>query len=112
MDSKPTVWRKYQCGGGARWTSTNEELDGTICNFSGCNCLTTVRKVGYAHSVDELDGWFRRPLTADQLITESIVKINLMLANARKNPQSPIGQNILDFGDVATMLRVVRHRRA
>lgn len=61
----PTVWQKWQCGGGARWTSVigspfNENLTGTICNFSGCNCGTKITDAGHANR-EEAGKWFRRP---------------------------------------------------
>ena len=61
-----TVWQKWQCGGHARWTSVYgsplyEDLTGTICNFSGCNCGTKVTSHGHAHSAAEASRWFHRP---------------------------------------------------
>jgi hypothetical protein len=62
-----TVWEKWQCGGGARWTSVHnsppvENLRGTICNFSGCNCGTKVTHQGYAFTVEDASNWFYRPV--------------------------------------------------
>lgn len=59
-----TTWFKYECDGGSRWTSTSRLLDDEserICNFSGCNCNTTVRCVGQTTDLDEAHNWFRRP---------------------------------------------------
>ena len=63
---KKTVWQKWQCGNGARWLSVvgspfNENLTGTICNFSGCNCGTKVQNQGQTSDVNEANQWFQRP---------------------------------------------------
>ena len=60
---KQTVWNKWECGGGSRWTSVvgspwSDNLRGTICNFSGCGCGTKVEHRGYMHDASE--NWFRR----------------------------------------------------
>jgi hypothetical protein len=62
MPNKPTVWMQFECGGGARWTSTSEDCDGQTCNFSGCNCGTVVKKVGVTSDRTEAADWFRRPV--------------------------------------------------
>jgi hypothetical protein len=50
------VWMKFECGAGSRWTSTTEDSSGDVCNFSGCNCGTKVRKVG--ETDDRGANWF------------------------------------------------------
>lgn len=47
---------KFECGAGSRWTSTTDDSDGDVCNFSGCNCGTLVRKVG--ETEDRYENWF------------------------------------------------------
>lgn len=59
---KPTTWMKFECSGGARWTSTTQDYADEVCTFSGCNCGTKVRKVGTTTSRDEASAWFKRPL--------------------------------------------------
>jgi len=62
--SEETVWTKYECGGGARWTSARRWLDeraGEICNFSGCGCNTPIRIAGRTSNRGEASAWFRRP---------------------------------------------------
>jgi hypothetical protein len=50
------VWMKFECGAGSRWTSTTEDSSGDVCNCSGCNCGTLVRKVG--ETDDRRANWF------------------------------------------------------
>lgn len=50
------IWMKFECGAGSRWTSTTEDYTDTVCNFSGCNCGTKVRKVG--ETDDRGSKWF------------------------------------------------------
>jgi hypothetical protein len=57
-----TVWMKFECGGGARWTSTCEDYAGKVCCFSGCNCGTVVKLTGKTTDRSEASAWFRRPL--------------------------------------------------
>jgi hypothetical protein len=65
---KPTVWVKFECGGGARWTSIKGPMGtnyaGEVCCFSGCNCGTKVRRIGETADRDEAHDWFRRPAHA------------------------------------------------
>lgn len=60
------VFHKFECGGGARWTSPEgspsfEDAAGRVCNFSGCNCGTIVRFRGTTVDRKEAHDWFRRP---------------------------------------------------
>lgn len=65
--AKPTqtIWFKYRCGGGARWTTIFppghmlEEFD--VCTFSGCHCGTKAELVGTTTDRNEASDWFRRP---------------------------------------------------
>jgi len=61
--TKPTVWKKFECGGGARWVSVTEDpaLFGDTCNFSGCNCNTKVKNAGSTTDRTEAANWFRKP---------------------------------------------------
>ena len=66
-NARAIVWVMWKCGGGAQWTSVHglplsEDLTDTICNFSGCNCGTKVKRAGYAHTAAEASKWFRRPI--------------------------------------------------
>ena len=56
-----TVWMKFECGGGARWTSTYHNYSGEVCSFSGCNCGTLVKLAGKTSDRSEAGDWFRRP---------------------------------------------------
>lgn len=61
---KETVWKKFQCGGGARWTETKvfgSTVENSICNFSGCNCKTQVKIIGTTTDINEAREWFKRP---------------------------------------------------
>ena len=60
---KPVMWKKFECGGGARWTSACDDpaYNGETCNFSGCGCGTKVRRVGDTFDRQEAYDWFRRP---------------------------------------------------
>ena len=60
---KPTVWTKWECSGGSRWTSAHvHEVEGSICCFSGCNCGSVIRVVGKTSDVNEASEWFREPI--------------------------------------------------
>jgi hypothetical protein len=59
-----TVWRKWECGGGSRWTTVvgipySDNLENTICNFSGCGCKTAVHGQGFTDRSGAV-AWFRR----------------------------------------------------
>lgn len=59
-----TVWIMWECGGGSRWTSTNrnplENSEGKVCEFSGCNCGTIVKRIGETSDRNKAGDWFRR----------------------------------------------------
>ena len=61
-NDNPTVWKKFECGAGARWTSAYEDYAGKVCCFSGCNCGTLVKLAGETSDLNEAADWFRRPL--------------------------------------------------
>ncbi len=56
------TWKLFQCGGGARWSSTREDYSGEICNFSGCGCGSIVRMIRKTTDLDDAGQWFRRPI--------------------------------------------------
>lgn len=61
------IWEKWECGGGARWTSVKnrdgyENLAGTTCNFSGCNCETKVVSRGVTSDRNTAHNWFKLPV--------------------------------------------------
>lgn len=56
-----TVWQKWQCGAGARWTSVNHDYAGKICDFAGCGCGTAVQLMGKTADRAEAHKWFRQP---------------------------------------------------
>lgn len=58
------TWMKFECPGGARWTSTIQDSHGEPCTFSGCNCNGIVRKVGTTTDRTEASNWFQRPTVA------------------------------------------------
>jgi hypothetical protein len=60
MSDEPK-WMMFECGGGARYTSTTEDDHGKPCTFSGCNCNNIVRKVGTTTDRNKAAAWFRRP---------------------------------------------------
>jgi hypothetical protein len=60
-DEQETVWMMFECGNGSRWTSTCEDYHGEECNFSGCNCETSVKKIGTTMDGTVAAKWFRRP---------------------------------------------------
>jgi hypothetical protein len=57
-----TVWYKYECGGGCRWTTIHEVTDAKEqkCNFSGCGCGTNIKLKGQTQDRHEAYVWFRR----------------------------------------------------
>jgi hypothetical protein len=66
MKEKATVWQKWECGAGSRFTTVvggpfSEDLHGSICNFSGCNCGTRVKSKGYTENVAVASQWFQTP---------------------------------------------------
>lgn len=62
LTATPTRWRLFECGGGARWSSTCEDDSGQVCSFSGCGCGTVVRKWDTTTDRNRAAEWFRRPL--------------------------------------------------
>src|SRR4051812_31912351 len=59
-----TVWLKWECDHGARWTSVkgspfSDEQDGTPCYFSGCTPGHLIHARG--ETTDVHCDWFRRP---------------------------------------------------
>lgn len=59
--TRPPVWKKFECRGGARWTSVSQDYAGEVCTFSGCNCNGIVKRAGETTSREEAAAWFRRP---------------------------------------------------
>jgi hypothetical protein len=62
---KTTVWHKFQCPGGNRWTSTltpgTSDPTGQKCEFSGCNCNGIVTYEGQTIELNDAHKWFRQP---------------------------------------------------
>jgi hypothetical protein len=56
---RPTIWKLYECGGGCRWSSTLDDCDGKICDYSGCGCGTKVYMIDVTTSRDVAANWFR-----------------------------------------------------
>ena len=67
MERKPKVWpqtqwRMFECDHGARWTTVlDHDVDGAICDFSGCSQDHHIHQVGITVNRDIASAWFRRP---------------------------------------------------
>jgi hypothetical protein len=63
-DTKATVWIKYECRNGNRWTAVNSyngifaDVPGR-CVFSGCDRRHTFWAVGETKDREEVNAWFR-----------------------------------------------------
>lgn len=59
-----TVWNKFKCDHGARWTATETSFDGETtgeCQFSGCQPGHKFKLIGPTSDRDEACRWFKRP---------------------------------------------------
>lgn len=79
---KYSIWNKWECGAGTRWTTPNGGIDheGTTCSFSGCNCNTLVKGMGQTCNVGEAREWLRKPsqsVTSDKPSSVPVVKPTL-----------------------------------
>jgi hypothetical protein len=63
MNDNPTVWIKYECEQGCRWTAMKGSFLDLItddeCNFSGCEPGHRVTVVGETTDSNEAHDWFR-----------------------------------------------------
>lgn len=59
INKKPTVWQKFECGNGSRFTSVTHDHSNEVCSFSGCNCNTHVKLIGTTRDYIEASNWLK-----------------------------------------------------
>jgi len=74
------IWMMFECFAGSRWMSTTEDATNDICEYSGCNCGSIVRKVG--ETDDRYTDWFGLRVGARQ-------PVPTMVSDLRVNHLTP-----------------------